>query len=149
MENKPFNPFEFLTTPWGNLPIGSQISGGQGFNPGDIRELDKRIAELKAVEQWLSLNLNLLKTTIQGLEVQRGTLAAIQSFADSMSSPAKPGEAPTGTGFGAEQAAAWWDSMQQQFSQMMTAAQAGAQAMATPAKPPKKSKTQSGGDQAT
>lgn len=148
MENKPFNPFEFLTTPWGNLPIGSPMAAGQAFNPGDIREIDKRIAELKAVEQWLSLNLNLLKTTIQGLEVQRGTLAAIQSFSESMAPGAKPGDAKPAAGFGTEQAAVWWDTMQQQFSQMMTAAQAGAQAMSAPAKPSKKSKPQGGGDQA-
>jgi hypothetical protein len=145
MENKPFNPFEFLTTPWGNLPLGSTMTG-QGFNPADIRELDKRIAELKAVEQWLSLNLNLLKTTIQGLEVQRGTLAALQSFTESMSPQGKPGEAKPPQGFGAEQAAQWWDTMQQQFSQMMTAAQASAHAMAAPSKPGKKTKPQ--GDQA-
>lgn len=146
MENKPFNPFEFLTTPWGNLPLGSPISG-QGFNPTDIRELDKRIAELKAVEQWLSLNLSLLKTTIQGLEVQRGTLAALQSFTESMSSQGKPDAQKAAQGFGTEQAAMWWDTMQNQFSQMMTAAQASAQAMGTPSKPAKKSKPQ-GGDQA-
>ena len=147
MENTPFNPFEFLTTPWGNLPIGSPLGGSQGFNPGDIRELDKRIAELKAVEQWLGLNLSLLKTTIQGLEVQRGTLAALQSFSDSMTGQSKPANTTSTPGFGTEQAALWWDTMQQQLSQMMTAAQAGAQAMTTPAKPTKKSKSQSGGDQ--
>lgn len=147
MENKPFNPFEFLTTPWGNLPLGSPING-QGFNPTDIRELDKRIAELKAVEQWLSLNLSLLKTTIQGLEVQRGTLAALQSFTESMSSQGKPGVEAAAQGFGTEQAAMWWDTMQKQFSQMMTAAQASAQAMGdSSSKPAKKSKPK-GGDQA-
>ena len=148
MENKPFNPFEFLTTPWGNLPLGSPMTGAQGFNPADLRELDKRITEMKAVEQWLSLNLNLLKTTIQGLEVQRGTLAAIQSFTESMApGQGKSAEAKAPSGFGTEQAAMWWDSMQQRFSQMMTAAQAGAQAMATPAKPAKKTKPHN--DQAT
>lgn len=46
----------------------------------DIGELDKRIADLKAVEQWLNLNLGMLRGTIQGLEIQRGTLAAVQAF---------------------------------------------------------------------
>jgi len=151
MQNSPFNPFEFLTTPWGKLPLGSGLSGTSGFSSADLQELDKRISELKAVEQWLSFNHHLLKTTIQGLEVQRGTLAAIQSFADSMSQPAaekkSPDAAPTGPsdfsatqpGSGGDPGAAWWDSIQHQFGQMMQAAQASAASMAEPqAKPNKK-----------
>lgn len=157
MTNDAFNPFEFLTTPWGKLPLGSGIPGTNSFNAADLKELDKRINELKAVEQWLNLNLNLLKTTIQGLEVQRGTVAAIQSFTESLAKPtaeaskneagAKPGPFSanaTGTagaaGPAAEQAAFWWESMQQQFGQMMQAAQASAQSMVDQStKPPKKS----------
>lgn len=145
--DKPLNPFEFLTTPWGALPIGAAMPGLNAFNMTDLREMDKRIAELKAVEQWLNLNLNLLRTTIQGLEVQRGTLAAIQTFSESMAKAAGGGQdaehsAQTSTAnpfagaamAGSEQAAAWWDSMQQQFTQMMQAAQASAQSMVQPAK---------------
>jgi len=50
----------------------------------DIEELDKRIKDLKSVESWLALNLNVLKSTIQTLEVQRATLLAIKSFGDAM-----------------------------------------------------------------
>ncbi len=46
----------------------------------DVEELDKRIADLKAVEQWLNVNLSMLRGTIQGLEIQRGTLAAVKAF---------------------------------------------------------------------
>lgn len=114
----------------------------------DLKEMDKRISELKAVEQWLSLNLNLLKTTIQGLEVQRGTLAAIQSFGEAMTKTADGTGAkeaaqqdwssfmPT-PAFGNEQATLWWDSIQKQFEQMMAAAQASTQSMAE-TKPAKK-----------
>jgi hypothetical protein len=141
MQNPPFNPFEFLTTPWGKLPLGG---GTSGFSPADLQELDKRISELKAVEQWLSFNHNLLKTTIQGLEVQRGTLAAIQSFTDSMTKPTPGGKAPDPgqtepstfsappPSQGGDQGAAWWDSIEQQFGQMMQAAQASAASMAEP-----------------
>lgn len=155
MSNASFNPFEFLTTPWGKLPLGSAVPGS--FNATDLQELDKRINELKAVEQWLSLNLNLLKTTIQGLEVQRGTVAAIQSFTESMTKPNAESAAPKHTAEKAanplasvgheaanEQAAYWWESMQQQFGQMMQAAQAGAQSMVDQTvKPAKKSATKS------
>lgn len=157
--DKTFNPFEFLSTPWGALPIGAAMPGANAFNMTDLREMDKRIAELKAVEQWLNLNLNLLRTTIQGLEVQRGTLAAIQSFSESMTKAAgatgqeaASAQASIANPFagaamaGSEQAAAWWDSMQHQFTQMMQVAQASAQSMAQATKEPsEKAGTASGG----
>ena len=148
-----FNPFDMLNTPWGRLPLGSAIPGVGSFDFTDLKEMDKRIAELKTVEQWLGLNLSMLKTTIQGLEIQRGTLAALQSFTEAMNpskdSPAR-GDGPRPTAGptnpfaipiafssghvvpAAEQASAWWDAIQQQFSQMMAAAQAGAQSMMDP-----------------
>lgn len=143
MQNQFFNPFEFLTTPWGTLPIGSGPSTPGAFNPTDLKEMEKRINELKAVEQWLSLNLNLLKTTIQGLEVQRGTLAAIAAFSESISkSPDSDKKKPVNTdanpfagvqnNVAVDQAAFWWDSMQKQFEQMMVAAQASAQSIVEP-----------------
>ncbi len=149
-----FNPFDILNTPWGKLPMGNAIPGVGSFNFTDLKEMDKRIAELKAVEQWLGLNLSMLKTTIQGLEIQRGTLAALQSFTESMTAPAKDKPAASGGSTSAasaanpfaipvsftngqvtpaaEQASAWWDALQQQFGQMMVAAQASAQSMMDP-----------------
>jgi hypothetical protein len=50
----------------------------------DVGELDKRIADLRAVEQWLALNANMLRATIQSLEVQRNTIATLKSFGGSM-----------------------------------------------------------------
>ena len=50
----------------------------------DLGELDKRIADLRAVEQWLNLNTSMLRTTIQSLEVQRNTIATLKSFGSSM-----------------------------------------------------------------
>lgn len=163
MQNSAFNPFEFLTTPWGPLPLGNAAGA---FNPTDVREIDKRIQELKAVEQWLSLNLNLLKTTIQGLEVQRGTLAAIQAFSDSFATAAtgtgsskptssRPGDpnamaaasaaAMAAAAPGMEQATQWWDTMQKQFEHMMLAAQAStAGMMPTATTSDKKAKTDAG-----
>ena len=55
-----------------------------GIPTVDIEELDKRIKDLKSVEAWLSLNLNVLQTTIQGLEVQKATLSALQGIAETM-----------------------------------------------------------------
>ena len=46
----------------------------------DPSEIEKRIADLKSVESWLSMNLNVLRMTIQGLEMQKATLAAFQAM---------------------------------------------------------------------
>jgi hypothetical protein len=104
----------------------------------DIKELDKRIADLRSVEHWLQLNQGLLHTTIQGLEMQRNTLAAWQSFGAAASGTTgaqragavpeagggAPGAAPTAE-TPAFQPALWWSALQQQFAQMAAAAAAG------------------------
>ncbi|MFN8839404.1 MAG: PhaM family polyhydroxyalkanoate granule multifunctional regulatory protein [Burkholderiales bacterium] len=66
---------EFVKRAWSTLNIPSTL-----VPTVDIEELDKRIADLKAVEQWLNVNLSMLHGTIQGLEIQRGTLAAVKAF---------------------------------------------------------------------
>jgi hypothetical protein len=68
----------------------SKAAGGFGSAfPGlDTDELEKRIKDLKSVENWLNLNLNILKSTIQGLEVQHATMMALKSFGDAVSASA-------------------------------------------------------------
>jgi len=58
----------------------------------DIEELDKRITDLRAVEQWLELNAGLLRTTIQTLEVQRATISTLKSFSGAMLAPMMMGK---------------------------------------------------------
>ena len=63
----------------------SQVGTPSSFAPTmDIDELDKRIADLKTVEQWLNLNLSMLHGTIQAMEIQRGTLTALKAFGESL-----------------------------------------------------------------
>jgi hypothetical protein len=82
------NGFDFMRRLWGSgsgMPAGL-MPGLQAMTPPmDLDDLDKRIADLKAVESWLQLNTNLLRTTIQGLEVQRATLVALQTFGNALS----------------------------------------------------------------
>jgi pentatricopeptide repeat protein len=117
----------------------------------DIKEIDKRIADLRSVEQWLQLNQGLLRTTIQTLELQRAGLAAWQDLgaAAGRMTPSGTSAAATdaagrpqasaamgaaaGAAAGAAEAAAfqpalWWAALQQQFAQMASGALA-----ATPA----------------
>jgi hypothetical protein len=72
---------EFVKRAWSTLNIPSTL-----VPTVDIEELDKRIADLKAVEQWLNLNLSMLHGTIQGLEIQRGTLVAVKAFGSTLGS---------------------------------------------------------------
>jgi hypothetical protein len=86
-QNPPGDPFEFLKKMWG--PMGNSLPGM--VTPTlDVNEIDKRIGELKSVETWLGMNLNMLKMTIQGLEMQRATLAAFQSMGAAAQQAAAP-----------------------------------------------------------
>jgi hypothetical protein len=61
----------------------------------DINELERRIADLRAVEQWLELNASMLRTTIQTLEVQRATISTLKGISGAMLAPlGKPAERP-------------------------------------------------------
>ncbi len=75
----------------------SKAAGGFGSAfPGlDIDELEKRIKDLKSVENWLNLNLNILKSTIQGLEVQHATMMALKSFGDAVSAASATATTPS------------------------------------------------------
>ena len=98
---------EMFKTMWGQGTTGqagqfpfttdaSKAAGGFGSAfPGlDVDELEKRIKDLKSVENWLNLNLNILKSTIQGLEVQHATMMALKSFGDAVSAAGAAAAAP-------------------------------------------------------
>ena len=153
-----FPPAEMLDRMWGMMrltPFGAAFPGtspasAQGFVPSlsmmsdmmapltNVEELDKRITDMRAVEQWLKLNLNMLQSAIQALEVQRATLSTLRAFGafaqQSMTQPApeapprhKPqpaasapeaGEAGESAGSPAFDASGWWNLLQAQFNQI-------------------------------
>ena len=110
-----FPPAEMLDRMWGMMrlsPFGSALTGAQpagGLGPSlsmmsdmmapltNVEELDKRITDMRAVEQWLKLNLSMLQSAIQALEVQRATLATLRAFGafaqSSMAQPVAPSAA--------------------------------------------------------
>ena len=47
----------------------------------DVGELEKKIAELKTVENWLSMNVGLVQMTVKTLEVQKAALEALATGA--------------------------------------------------------------------
>lgn len=110
------DPFEFLRRLWS--PTGLPLAG---MMPPllDAAEIDKRIADLKNVEAWLGMNLNVLRMTIQGLEMQKATLNAFQGkqgAAQGGSAGANP-TAVAAPGAMASAAEAWWSMLQQQSSE--------------------------------
>jgi hypothetical protein len=162
-----FPPGEMLDRMWDMMrltPFGSAFHGTPaGATPGlgpslsmmsdmmapltNVEELDKRITDMRAVEQWLKLNLNMLQSAIQALEVQRATLATLRAFgAFAQQSMAQPAGAPTpapekphpaaaatprpeaassaepeageNANAPAFDASAWWNLLQSQFNQI-------------------------------
>jgi len=75
-ETPPQDPFEMFRRLWG--PLGVPIPG-MAVPTFDPQEVEKRIAELRSVEAWLNMNLNMLRYAIQGLELQRAALQAMKS----------------------------------------------------------------------
>ena len=72
------DPFEAFRKLWG--PLGMPVPG-MAMPTLDPAEIEKRVADLRSVEAWLAMNLNMVKLSIQGLEIQRAALLAMQTTA--------------------------------------------------------------------
>ncbi|WP_420472955.1 PhaM family polyhydroxyalkanoate granule multifunctional regulatory protein [Noviherbaspirillum sp. ST9] len=92
---------DFVKNLWGSMGLpGMNVPGMQGMNvPGmvmptlSVDEINKRISELKAVESWLSLNMGMLRGTIQALEVQAATISTLQTMGERFSATMNPASA--------------------------------------------------------
>ena len=113
------DPFEFMKKLWN--PMGLPMPGMVAPTL-DLDAVEKKISDLKSVENWLNLNLNMLRLSIQGLEMQRNTLGAMKAM---QSAPADAAAAADKNPF--PDPAAWWT--------MMQAAAASAAAKPAEAKP--------------
>ncbi|WP_017925036.1 PhaM family polyhydroxyalkanoate granule multifunctional regulatory protein, partial [Burkholderia glumae] len=118
-----FKPSDMLDRMWDMMrlsPFGAGIGAvpGQGLPPSlsamsdmmaplaSVEELDKRITDLRAVEQWLKLNLGMLQSAIQALEVQRATLATLRAFGALAQESMAAAEAAVASGAEAKRTAA-------------------------------------------
>jgi hypothetical protein len=79
---------EFVKNLWGGMKIP-----GMAMPSLSVDDVNKQIADLKAVESWLNVNMSMLRSTIQALEVQSATLAALHTMSNSMNSLAQAGMA--------------------------------------------------------
>lgn len=109
-----FEAMENARRHWGSFVSPAAI--GAGLDPG---ELDKRISDLRTVEQWLSLNLTLVQGSVKALEMQRATMDAMRAFGkQAAAAPPEPDPVATATA----QAQQWWQALQNQFQQVADSA---------------------------
>lgn len=85
---------EFVKNLWGGMGLpGMNMSNmsmpGMVIPTLSVEEIKKKVSDLKAVETWLELNMNMLRSTIQALEVQAATIATLQSMGDALSATMK------------------------------------------------------------
>jgi hypothetical protein len=156
------NPFA-AAMPGGSSSMGPSLSMMSDMLAPltNVEELDKRIKDMRAVEQWLKLNLNMLQSAIQALEVQRATLATLRAFGayaqssmekapstpgwPSSSAPETPKASDTarddradtnapeaGANDAAFDPSGWWNMLQSQFNQLASLAMTQTGAAAAP-----------------
>lgn len=86
---------DFVKNLWGgmNIPgmnIPSMSIPGMIMPTLSVEEINKQISDLKTVESWLTLNMNMLRSTIQALEVQSATISTLQSMGAALSAAVSP-----------------------------------------------------------
>ncbi|GGX16538.1 PhaM family polyhydroxyalkanoate granule multifunctional regulatory protein [Undibacterium macrobrachii] len=82
------DPLAFVKKLWGDMQLPGMVTPTLS-----VDELDKQIKDLKTVESWLTVNMNMLKGTIQALEVQRATISALKTMGESFAQAGSRAEA--------------------------------------------------------
>jgi hypothetical protein len=109
--NPPQDPFEIFRRLWG--PLGLPVPG-MAVPTLDPKEVEKRIAELRSVQSWLEVNLNMVRFAVQGLEVQRSALLAMGAGAPAGAPPSALAELAATSASTAAGSMMWpWAVMQQ------------------------------------
>ena len=118
-----FDLWQKMVNP-GGYPLQSLM-----FPVLDGKEIDRKVAELQVVEQWLRANLNMLQMSIKSLEYQRALLKGGEKFNDTLREAREgakaEGEAPEAPPM--PNPALWaWDMMAKAGQDAMAAAQPAA-----------------------
>ena len=96
-EDSPKELFEFFQKMWN--PMSFPIPGM--FQPTmSVEEVEKKIAELRSVENWLKMNLTFVQMTVKTLEMQKSALQTIQESAAATAK--KSAKKPKDDGHGAK-----------------------------------------------
>jgi hypothetical protein len=94
---------DFMKNMWSSMGVPGMNMQGTGI-PGmvmpslSVEEINKKITDLKAVESWLALNMTMLRSTIQALEVQAATITTLQTMGQSFTASMAPAAKATPSG---------------------------------------------------
>lgn len=68
--------FDFMQKMWN--PLSFPMPGMMAPSMS-VEEVEKKIAELKAVETWLTMNVGFVQMTVKTLEMQKAALESLQA----------------------------------------------------------------------
>jgi hypothetical protein len=94
---KLWNPLGVPIPGFGLPDAGAPPAGGMQFpNPAmmfaalDPAEVERKIVELRVIENWLSMSLNMMQMSIKTLELQKASLEAFSTSQQSIRQAGKP-----------------------------------------------------------
>src|SRR5215218_5840273 len=86
-QDVPKDWFEFMQKMWNpaSFPMPGMITPTV-----NLEEIDKKIAELKAVENWLTMSTGFVQMTIKTLQLQKSALESLQAAGDAAAKSVNP-----------------------------------------------------------
>lgn len=121
---------EFVKNMWGGMKPPASGIPGMVMPTLSVEEINKQITDLKAVEAWLTANMNMLRGTIQALEVQSATISTLHSMGQTFAAqpqaeapvepPVPTASDPLHNSAATANPAAWWNMLQDQFNQAVS-----------------------------
>ncbi|MBI4191289.1 MAG: hypothetical protein HY525_12225 [Betaproteobacteria bacterium] len=86
-QDLPKDWFDFMQKMWNPLsfPLPGMITPTV-----NIEEIEKKIGELKSVENWLTINTGFVQMTIKTLEMQKAALESLRAAGEAAGKPVKP-----------------------------------------------------------
>jgi hypothetical protein len=83
--------FEFMQKMWN--PASFPLPGVMTPTV-DVEEIEKKIAELNAVENWLTINTGFVQMTIKTLQMQKSALESLRAAGEAAAKSANPEPKP-------------------------------------------------------
>ena len=86
-QDVPKDWFEFMQKMWNpaSFPLPGMITPTV-----NVEEIEKKIAELTAVENWLTINTGFVQMTIKTLQMQKAALESLRAAGEAAAKAAEP-----------------------------------------------------------